>query len=280
MPQLYDQNRDDTRLESHRHSSQPAKPSDYPITPSPFGRTSYCRPRRHSTFPGFILATAAALIAAVVLMAWGLPTGHTADDPLSSESALQPSPSLTPTPTPSPAPPTPAGNNVGEISVPDWVIQNFLPINEYSRPGDALPQVNGIVVHYVGNPGTTAEQNRSYFSNLAQTHETYASSHFLIGIDGAIIQCVPLNEISYCSNHRNADTIAIECCHPDDTGKFTQETTEALIRLLNWLIETYHLKREDILRHYDVTGKECPRHFARNPEEWDAFRDKLTFSQP
>ena len=230
--------------------------------------------------PRFILTAGLMLIAAAALLAWGLSAGHTADDPLSSEKASQPSPSLTPTPTTSPAPSTPAGNNVCEINVPDWVTRNLLPVNEYSRPGDALPQVNGIVVHYVGNSGTTAEQNRSYFANLAQTHETYASSHFLIGIDGTIIQCVPLNEISYCSNHRNADTIAIECCHSDDTGRFTQETTEALIRLLNWLIETYHLKRDNILRHYDVNGKECPRHFVRNPEEWNAFLDKLTFSQP
>ena len=279
MPQLYDQNRDNTCLKSYRHSGQPAKPSGRPMTPSPCGRTNYRRPRRHSMRPHFIFMAGLMLIAAAALLAWELSAAHPADDPSSSENASQPSPSLTPTSIPSSAPSTSIGNNVGKINVPNWVIQDFLPVNEYSRPGDALPQVNGIVVHYVGNPGTTAEQNRSYFANLAQTHETYASSHFLIGIDGTVIQCVPLNEISYCSNHRNADTIAIECCHLDDTGKFTQETTEALIRLLNWLIETYHLKREDILRHYDVNGKECPRHFARNPEEWNAFLDRLTFPQ-
>ena len=53
--------------------------------------------------------------------------------------------------------------------VPDWITQELLPINPYSRPGEALEEVNGVVVHYVGNPGTTAQQNRSYFENLAQT---------------------------------------------------------------------------------------------------------------
>lgn len=278
MAKVYDQYQDDASMKPYRHSGQPVMPSNYPMMPSPGGRTPYRRPRRRFVIPVLTLAMAAVLIAAA-LLAWKLSSGRTADDPMPSESA---SPSLTPTlaPTPSPAPSTPAGNNVGEISVPAWITQNFLPVNEYSRPGDALPQVNGVVVHYVGNPGTTAKQNRSYFANLATTHETYASSHFLVGIDGAVIQCVPLNEISYCSNHRNADTIAIECCHPDDTGKFTQETTEALIRLLNWLIETYDLEREDILRHHDVNGKECPRYFVRNPEEWDAFLDQLAFSRP
>ena len=67
----------------------------------------------------------------------------------------------------------------GEITIPDWVVQDILPINEYSRPGIALSEVNGVVVHYTGNPGTTAEQNRSYYKNLAETKETYASSHFV-----------------------------------------------------------------------------------------------------
>ena len=62
---------------------------------------------------------------------------------------------------------------------PDWITVELLPLNEFSRPGTPLEEVNGIVIHYVGNPGTTAAQNHSFFTNLAQTGETYASSHFL-----------------------------------------------------------------------------------------------------
>ena len=125
--------------------------------------------------------------------------------------------------------------------VPDWVEVDLLPVNPYSRPGIALEQVNGIVIHYVGNPGTTAAQNHSYFENLAQTGETYASSHFLVGLDGEIIQNVPLDEIAYCSNQRNEDTISIECCHPDDSGQFNQATYDSLVKLTRWLMEYYNL---------------------------------------
>ena len=45
----------------------------------------------------------------------------------------------------------------------------LLPVNEYSRPGTKLKKIKGIVVHYTGNPGTTAAQNRSYFAGLAET---------------------------------------------------------------------------------------------------------------
>ena len=158
---------------------------------------------------------------------------------------------------------------------PDFVTEEFLPVNEYSRPGTPLEQVNGIVVHYVGNPNTTAEQNRSYFANLAQTGETSASSHYVIGMEGEIIQCVPLDEIAYCSGERNADTISIECCHPDETGKFTDATLESLRTLLRYLIDHYGLQREDVIRHYDVSGKECPLYFVKHPDEWEAFKDTL-----
>ena len=159
--------------------------------------------------------------------------------------------------------------------VPEWVEQDLLPVNEYSRPGTPLETVNGIVVHYVGNPNTTAKQNRNYFANLAKTHETSASSHFVIGLDGEIIQCVPLNEISYCSNKRNVDTVAIECCHPDDTGKFTDATYSSLIKLLKWLSGEYGLTRDDIIRHYDVTGKICPKWYVDNPGDWEKLRDDV-----
>ena len=158
---------------------------------------------------------------------------------------------------------------------PDWVTVELLPVNPYSRPGIPLEQVNGIVIHYVGNPGTTAAQNHSYFENLAQTGETYASSHFLVGLDGEVIQNVPLDEIAYCSNQRNEDTISIECCHPDDSGAFNQATYDSLVQLTRWLMEAYDLDTDQVIRHYDVTGKICPKSFVENPEEWEQFLKDL-----
>lgn len=155
--------------------------------------------------------------------------------------------------------------------LPDWITEELLPINPYSRPGDPLEEVNGVVVHYVGNPGTTAEQNNSYFRNLATTGETYASSHFLVGLDGEIILNVPLDEIAYCSNQRNEDTISIECCHPDDSGEFNQATYDSLVKLTRWLMEYYDLDTSQVIRHYDVTGKICPKSFVEHPEEWEKF---------
>lgn len=158
----------------------------------------------------------------------------------------------------------------------DWITVDLLPENPYSRPQIPLKQVNGVVVHYTGNPNTSAEANRSYFAGLAQSGATYASSHFIIGIDGKVIQCIPLNEIAYCSNSRNDDTISIECCHPDDSGAFTQATYDSLVRLTRWLMEEYGLETGQVIRHYDVTGKICPKSFVEHPEEWEQFLADLS----
>lgn len=154
---------------------------------------------------------------------------------------------------------------------PDYDVQ-LLTVNEYSRPGTTLEKVNGIVVHYTANPGTTAQQNRNYFEGLKDSHQTSASSHFIIGMEGEIVQCIPCNEIAYASNDRNADTISIECCIPDDTGKFTDETYNTLVHLVAWLCGRYQLTTDDVIRHYDVTGKMCPKYYVENEDAWTQFK--------
>lgn len=151
--------------------------------------------------------------------------------------------------------------------------EDLIPVNEYSRPGIELKEVNAIVIHYVGNAGTSAAQNKSYFSNLATTHITKASSHYIVGLEGEIIQCVPLDEISYASNDRNSDTIAIECCHPEADGKFAKATYDSVIKLTAYLCERYGLNPEtDVIRHYDVTGKKCPLYYVDHEDAWMQFK--------
>lgn len=153
----------------------------------------------------------------------------------------------------------------------------LLKENEYSRPGIALKKVNGIVVHYTANPGSNADENRNYFNNLPKLNKgkknpVYASSHFVIGLEGQIIQCIPTSEMAYASNDRNSDTISIECCHPDKTGKFNDITYKALVELLSYLCIKYDLDEEDIIRHYDVTGKKCPLYFVKHEDEWEQLK--------
>ena len=168
--------------------------------------------------------------------------------------------------------------NPADVAVPEYVNVNLLTPNEYSRPQIPLEKVNGIVVHYVANPCSTALENRNYFEGLKDqtgSKTTSVSSHFVIGLEGEVVQCVPLNEVAYASNNRNSDTISIECCHPDDSGEFTSATYESLVRLTRWLMEEYGLDTSQVIRHYDVTGKLCPKAFVERPEAWEQFQADL-----
>ena len=161
-----------------------------------------------------------------------------------------------------------------DASQPEIDVQ-LLDVNPYSRPGTEIEKINGIVVHYTANPGSTAQENRDYFNGLKDSHETGASSNFIVGLNGEIIQCVPTWEMAYASNSRNIDTVSIECCHPDESGKFTDETYRSLVQLTAWLCVKFDLTEEQVIRHYDVTGKNCPRYFVENEEAWEEFKTNV-----
>lgn len=161
------------------------------------------------------------------------------------------------------------------IQHPEWT-EDFLTISEYSRPGEPLKEVNNIFVHYTANKDTSATQNRSYFENLKDTHDVRgASAHFVIGIEGEILQIVPLDEIAYAVQTRNEDSISIECCYKYDNGQFTQETYDSLIKLLAWLVDTYELETDDILRHYDCGGKKCPLYYVDHEDAWKILKQDV-----
>jgi len=155
------------------------------------------------------------------------------------------------------------------------VKEMYLTPNEYSRPQDQLKKVKGVVVHYTANPGSSASANRDYFESLKDTHTTSASSHFIVGLNGEVVQCIPLDEIAYASNKRNKDTISIECCHPDENGEFNDKTYDSLVKLVAWICGEYNLKRSDIIRHYDVTGKNCPKYYVEHEDLWKQFKEDV-----
>ncbi|MDO5152868.1 MAG: peptidoglycan recognition family protein [Eubacteriales bacterium] len=157
------------------------------------------------------------------------------------------------------------------IPMPDWVDVQLIGVDGGSRRGVPLEGVRDIVIHYVGNPGTTAQQNRDYFNSAASE----VSAHFVIGLEGEIIQCIPLTEKSSASNDRNRDTISIEVCHPDETGKFTDQSYAALVKLTAWLCGICSLDSSHVIRHYDITQKQCPLYFVTDKDAWQQFRQDV-----
>lgn len=155
--------------------------------------------------------------------------------------------------------------------------ERLLTINPYSRSGEKQGTIKNIIVHWCGNAKSTAIANRNYFESLKDSHKTYASSHYIIGLNGEIIRCIPENEVAFHagSHSMNRKSIGIEDCHPDWEGKFNEATYNSLVELCADICKRYNLGIDAIIRHYDVTGKECPRYYVRNEQEWIKFKNDV-----
>lgn len=155
--------------------------------------------------------------------------------------------------------------------------ERLLPISNYCRTGERQGTIKNIVVHWVGNANSNAIGNRNYFASLATTHKTIASSHYIIGLNGEIIRCVPENEVAFHagSHSMNRKSIGIENCHPDWEGKFNSNTYRSLVDLCADICKRYKLGVNDIIRHYDVTGKSCPKYYVEHNSAWLQFKQDV-----
>jgi len=148
---------------------------------------------------------------------------------------------------------------------------------------------HGVVVHYVGNPGSSAMGNRNYFEN--GSGGAGVSAHFIIGLDGEILRCIPETE---CAAHagasygsawnemaksNNSKFIGIECCHPGADGKFNDKVINSLVWLAADLCRRFKLNPQtDLYRHYDICGKMCPIYYVKTPDAWSDLKNKIIAS--
>ena len=156
--------------------------------------------------------------------------------------------------------------------------QKLLTINKYSRPGSKIGHIKKITVHWVGNAGSSAIANRNYFEGLKEGKKNaygnyiYASSHYIVGLQGEVVLCIPEDELAYHGNSHNNMAIGIETCHPDWGGKFSELTYKSLVELVAELCTRYKLSPlVDVERHYDITKKDCPHYYVVNEQAWRAF---------
>ena len=145
---------------------------------------------------------------------------------------------------------------------------NYLP----GRAG----KVEYIVIHYTGIPNDTAENNAVYSAR----EFTGVSAHYFVD-KREVWQSVREEDTAYhCgSTHpkhptcRNYNSIGVEMC--DSVGTVPAATRERMKAVVRELMDKYGVPVENVLRHYDVTGKRCPAPWVDNPEEWEKFKSML-----
>lgn len=159
---------------------------------------------------------------------------------------------------------------------------NYITVNQYSRPKIAIKAVKGVVIHWVANPNSSAEANRNYFDGLKVGKKNnnggmiYASAHYIVGLDGEIIACIPENEMAYHASSANGTHLGIEVCHKDWKGQFSSPPYEALVELVADICKHYKLNPlADVIRHYDVTGKDCPKYYVSHNEAWVQLKNAV-----
>ena len=169
--------------------------------------------------------------------------------------------------------------------------QDYIRKNRYSRPGRIIKTVKGIVIHGTACPRATAQNIRDYFDRLADEKKRYASSQYVVGLEGEIIECMPANEVAYhCGSKTYTDlkkqylghgnpnycTIGIELCHMKHDGVFNDKTLESAAELVRYLRELFNIgtRGKKIWQHKQVVGwKSCPLSFVNNTDKWHEFLD-------
>lgn len=150
------------------------------------------------------------------------------------------------------------------------------------RKGREFP-INWICLHFTANNGDTAQNNADYFAREV----VEASAHYFVDPNG-VVQSVKDSDTawhcgrerggSYYNDCRNANSIGIEMCSVIRNGVYVipEDTMKRAAKLTRELMAKYHVPISRVCRHYDVTHKECPEPWVRNPNQWENFKKMLT----
>jgi len=182
------------------------------------------------------------------------------------------------------------------------VIERFLPVNPYSRPGRRLADVKAVILHYVGVPNQRALSVWNYFAFDCPKNKRFASTQYIVDLNGDVYQTMPADEVAFHCGTSRADpqsgrvytdwarekfgrfasdparnspnncTVGIELCI-DGRGGFTGQTLGAATELVAKLLRDNGLALGDIGHHNLVVGwKDCPRPWVNNPSLFEDFK--------
>jgi N-acetylmuramoyl-L-alanine amidase len=185
------------------------------------------------------------------------------------------------------------------------IIDKMMTVNPYSRPGRKRSATLGIILHYVGVNGHTANIVWNWFANDCPKQKHFSSTQYIVDHDGTILRTMPDDELAYHCGSSQVDpasgriytdwarqkfrhfatdptksspnycTIGIELCI-DRNGNFTTETISAAVELVAKLLQENKLTAEDIGHHNKVVGwKQCPLPWVKNPELFTDFKDRV-----
>ena len=155
---------------------------------------------------------------------------------------------------------------------------NFKLSNSGNYQKGRSKTINYLVIHYTGNKGDTANNNAVYFAR----EDVSKSAHYFVD-ENEVWQSVPDTDTAWhCASknpkHKycvNSNSLGIEICMLDKDGNIRLKSIANAIKLTKMLMQKYNINIDNVIRHYDVTGKDCPRPMVENEDLWTSFKQSL-----
>lgn len=145
-----------------------------------------------------------------------------------------------------------------------------------------------IVIHFTGGDGVKGENYA--ICNQYNNAKRPASWNYCVGNSKdnyQIFQSVDPKDIAwhcgddgvgkYKGQCTNYNSIGVEHCCYWSGGRvyFEKGTIDASVKLVRWLMQEYNIDIDHVIRHYDVTSKNCPQPFLYNDGQWEAYKKLL-----
>lgn len=155
---------------------------------------------------------------------------------------------------------------------------NHIPKNTASnrRPGNTIKPTT-ITIHNTGNPTSTAQNERDWLTNPSNNRQ--ASFHIVVD-DKQAIECIPLTENAWHAGDGSGKTsgnmtsISIEIC---ESGNYEQAVENAADLVARLLKDRHWQVKHNLKRHFDWSGKICPRLMYDGGKwtGWEDFKQKV-----
>jgi len=148
--------------------------------------------------------------------------------------------------------------------------------------------VKYIVIHYTGGTTDTAKNNADYFAN---GNSRYAGAHFFVDKKGKVARSIPMNRSAYAvggdkyadckktgggkyfGKCTNFNSVSIELAASTVKEPYSEKQAQAVKKLVKY-IQKYCPNAKTIIRHFDVTGKQCPAGLI-DEKKWHKFKSKI-----
>lgn len=137
-------------------------------------------------------------------------------------------------------------------------------------------EIKYIAIHYTANNGDTAKNNVDYFSREVPPH---TSAHYFVD-ENEIWQSVKDEDTAQAVGTSspkipcyNNNSISIEMCN--SLNSVPEAVKKNTIWLTAKLMKEYNVDIDHVVRHYDVSGKYCPRPWVYDESLWTEFKNEL-----